>query len=160
MKVILKQNIAGLGQKGDEKEVKPGYARNFLLPKGLIVLARTSEAKGIIEESARLQENQDAESNKIEQILAKNQNTILKFKLKTKSGKKAFGSVKSEEIIAALQNQLGIKPKSIKPKTALKTIGEHKIQAVFSGGQKLDFSVLISSLSAKNNSKIKPTEVK
>src|SRR3990167_2271291 len=74
MKVILLKSIKDLGQKGDVKEVKEGYGRNFLLARGLAILAtqgavsfRQSELKNLAEHELKLEKDSEILKQKIEQ---------------------------------------------------------------------------------------------
>ena len=59
MRVVLKQEVRGLGRPGDVKEVADGYAQNFLLPKGLAIEASAGELKRVAQERASAQAKQD-----------------------------------------------------------------------------------------------------
>ncbi|MFN2521630.1 MAG: 50S ribosomal protein L9, partial [Candidatus Limnocylindria bacterium] len=59
MRVVLKQEVRGLGRPGDVKDVADGYAQNFLLPKGLAIEASAGELKRVAQERASLQAKQD-----------------------------------------------------------------------------------------------------
>ncbi len=108
MKVILLENIKGLGREGDVVDAKDGYANNFLLPKQLAVRA-TEENMAILEEKAeerRIQkekEKQDAQAV-FEQIHGKS----FELKVKTGSGDRLFGSVTAKEIAEEIGKQCNI----------------------------------------------------
>src|SRR2546423_14254250 len=59
MRVVLKQEVRGLGRPGDVKEVADGYAQNFLLPKGLAIEASAGELRRVAQERASAQAKQD-----------------------------------------------------------------------------------------------------
>ncbi|WP_306642452.1 50S ribosomal protein L9 [Sanyastnella coralliicola] len=102
MEVILKQEIEKLGSKDEIVTVRPGYARNYLIPQGLAEVA-TKSAKKILEE------NQRQRAHKEEKILAEAQGIAdkmgaLKLSIGAKAGEngKIFGSVNSIQIAEAL----------------------------------------------------------
>ena len=64
MKVILKQDVKKLGQKGEVKEVSDGYARNFLLPRGLAIEATDGKVKQLQERQERREKKREKEEQK------------------------------------------------------------------------------------------------
>ncbi len=149
MKIILTSEIKNIGQKGDIKEVKPGYARNFLFPKDLAVPADSARGQEIIKIKETESEKQGEEIGKIAELVRANQNFIIKFERKASSEGKLFGSVAVKEIKVAAEKKLGTKVESLTPDHPVKEIGDHKYNLGFKGQQTLDIIVSIVPLSIK-----------
>lgn len=127
MKVILLQDVKSLGKKGEIVNVNDGYARNFILPKKFGV-----EATGKNLNDLKLQKNNEkkvAQENleaakKLAAELAEGQAVLA---IKVGEGGRAFGSVSSKEIAAAVKEQmnLDVDKKKIQLKEAIKSLGTH-----------------------------------
>ena len=108
MKVILQQDVSGKGKKGQMIEVSPGYARNFLMPRGLALEATPDNINTMkLKEKARLAQLERDKAAAEE--LAKRLNGY-KVRVKANAGEsgKLFGSVTTKEISDALKEQYGI----------------------------------------------------
>ncbi|MBQ1274642.1 MAG: 50S ribosomal protein L9 [Cellulosilyticum sp.] len=145
MKVILTQDVKKVGKKGDLLEVKDGYARNALFPKGLAVEAnavnlnnRKLEQKA--EDKRKQQELDDAK--KIAEVINDKE---VKFAVKTGEGGKVFGSVTSKEIAEEIQKQFGVKvdKKKIQLKEAIKGLGGQKVVVKLHPSVSATVSVLV-----------------
>ena len=104
MDIILKENVEKLGFKNEIVSVKNGYGRNFLIPKGLGVLATESAIKVLnenLKQQAKKEETEIAAANKIAEALPKLE-IILKGKV-ADGGTKLFGSIKTVQFTDALQ---------------------------------------------------------
>ena len=108
MKVLLRSDVAGLGQKGDIVEVADGYGRNYLLPKGFAVLASRGVAAQA--ESMRLSRDQrDAvERAAAEELAARLGAASIAVSARAKGEGELFGSVSVTEIVDAVSAQLGV----------------------------------------------------
>jgi large subunit ribosomal protein L9 len=128
MKVILLENVEKLGKKGDLQEVADGYARNFLIPKKLAVLATKAEI-------AKLEEQKQIEAQKAEQELLHFQEVAtqldgLELEIPAKVGEegKLFGTVTASQIAEKLQEQgFKIKKEQIKLESPIKELGEYEV---------------------------------
>lgn len=125
MKVILLQEVPGLGQPGDVKEVAAGYARNYLLPRNLVTAATTSAMTSLHEQVAsakRRQAKMDAEHNTLAEKLS---NVTLTFAVRVGQGDRLYGSVTSQDIANALREQEGISidRRTIQLKEPLRALG-------------------------------------
>tara|TARA_Y100000739_G_C20484103_1_gene407333 strand:+ start:35 stop:478 length:444 start_codon:yes stop_codon:yes gene_type:complete len=102
MEIILKQDVAKLGFKNEIVTVKNGYGRNFLIPKGLAILA-TESAKKVLAENVKQQTKKDeaeiTAANKTAEALAK-LDIIIKAQV-AEGGDKLFGSIKSSQFTDA-----------------------------------------------------------
>ena len=102
MEIILKKDVAKLGFKNEIVTVKNGYGRNFLIPKGLAILA-TESAKKVLAENVKQQTKKDeaeiTAANKIAEALAK-LDIIIKAQV-AEGGDKLFGSIKSSQFTDA-----------------------------------------------------------
>ena len=108
MKVILKQDIKGVGKKDQIINAADGYARNFLIPRGLAVLADTGNMntlKAKNEANSARKERDLKESKKLAEELKTKMITI---SVKAGSNGKLFGGVTSKEISEALKQQLNV----------------------------------------------------
>ena len=126
MKIILKQSVDTLGKAGDIVKVKPGYGRNYLIPKGLGVLATPSMINATMQEIEQ-KAIKEAKSKENLEIIAKKLNTIkLTFALKAGEDDKLFGSVTTQMISDAL-NEKGYKvdKKYISVDETIKTLGNY-----------------------------------
>ena len=134
MKVILKEDIKKLGKKGEIVEVKDGYARNYLLKKGLAYLA-TKEAilrKKIEEEKQR--KKIEKETKALQALAQKLQEETLEFKLKINPKGKPFGSITRTKIFKELQKRgYPLKKSQILLQKPIKEFKEHLVEI------KLDF---------------------
>ncbi len=108
MKVILQQDVKGQGKKGQLIDVSDGYARNFLLPKKLAVIATAENLNTMKQqEKARLAQ-EAAERAAAMEIVEKLKGCMVKIPAKAGNGGKLFGSVTSKEVSEALKAQFGI----------------------------------------------------
>jgi large subunit ribosomal protein L9 len=128
MKVILLEPIANLGDVGTVVNVKPGYARNFLLPRGMATIASDSALKTLeakIRSQAKKSAERKTEAERLKEILE-----AVSLQVKVKSGdQKIYGSVTSREIAAALeaQNQITIDPKRLLLDKPIKELGDYTL---------------------------------
>ena len=126
MKIILKKDVEKLGFKNEIVSVKDGYARNFLIPKGLAILA-TESAKKILAENLRQQaKKEDAEVEAAKKLAEEIKNSEVTIKVKVAEDKvKLFGSVKVSQLTDALSS-LGhnVDSKFIKL-TSIKEVGDY-----------------------------------
>ena len=126
MKIILKKDVEKLGFKNEIVSVKDGYARNFLIPKGLAILA-TESAKKILAENLRQQtKKEDAEVEAANKLAEEIKNSKVTIKVKVAEDKvKLFGSVKVSQLVNALSS-LGhdVDSKFIKL-TSIKEVGDY-----------------------------------
>lgn len=130
MKIILSQDIIGVGRKGEVKNVSDGYARNFLLPNKLGQIATPAAIASA--EKLRKQTEQDKEVQK--DILEKNIKglTGLKVQLKAKANEKGhlFSIIHPDEISKILKEEhhLDIPSKFIEIEKPIKELGEHTLK--------------------------------
>ena len=105
MEIILKQDVNNLGSKDDVVVVKDGYARNFLIPKGLAIMATVS-AKKVLAENIKQRAHKEAKIKaEAEKIAPKMAGLKLIIGAKTSSTGKIFGSVNTIQIAEALQEK-------------------------------------------------------
>lgn len=107
MKVILQQDVKGKGKKGQLIDVSDGYARNFLLPKKLALVATTDNINTMqLQEKAR-REREAAEREEAVELSRKLKAASVTVTAKAGAGGKLFGSVTTKEISVAIKEQLG-----------------------------------------------------
>ena len=129
MKVILKQDVKGTGKKGDILDVSDGFAKNFLLKKGL-----AEQASSVAVNSLKIQKEAEArrraeEIAAIRELAKKMDKAQVQVAIKCGENGKVFGSVTSKEIAARLA-ELGydVDKKKILLKDPIKTVGEYAVE--------------------------------
>jgi len=105
MEVILKQDIPNLGYANEKVNVKPGYGRNYLIPKGIAILATDSNKK-VLSEVMKQKAHKEAKIKGTAEEVAKGlQNIVVKIGAKAAESGKIFGSVNTIQIAQALKDQ-------------------------------------------------------
>jgi large subunit ribosomal protein L9 len=130
MKVILKQDVKTLGKKESMVEVNDGYARNYLLPRGLAVEANTSNINVMNTKKQAEKMKKDKELAKARELAAKLKKTTVVIKAKAGENGKLFGSITSKDIAEKLKSDFGLdvdKRKLVVPE-ALKSLGTTEVE--------------------------------
>ena len=129
IEVILREDIKTLGRAGEMVRVKPGYARNYLLPQGLAYEATEGNKKRVAAEAnARTSRNQ-AERAEAERAAATLNGVSLSLKGKAGEEGKLFGSITSQDIAEAL-GRAGhtVDKRRIELEHPIKTVGDHPVR--------------------------------
>ncbi|WWP01017.1 MAG: 50S ribosomal protein L9 [Candidatus Dasytiphilus stammeri] len=130
MEIILLKKVTNLGDFGEKINVKAGYARNFLIPQGMAVLA-TKKNLDSFEMRCQEIENQKIEIFNNAVQIAEKINSIGELKIQAKAGKngRLFGSIGARDIVSTLTfNGIKITRNAIRlPDGVLRTIGRHEI---------------------------------
>jgi large subunit ribosomal protein L9 len=105
MEVILRQAVEKLGQPGDVVKVSPGFARNYLLPRGIAYAATAGNLKRIAQEKARLQAAEDERRGGAQTIATRLETVSLTFSARVGEEGKLFGSVTASDIAEQLHAQ-------------------------------------------------------
>ena len=108
MKVLLVQSVEKLGSAGEVKEVSGGYGRNYLIPKGLAVLASRGQVKQAEERIAAIRKREQANRREVEALAAKIAGQTLRFTVRAGELDRLYGSVTSAEIAERLGKQIGV----------------------------------------------------
>jgi large subunit ribosomal protein L9 len=125
MKVIFQQDVKGQGKKGELKEVAEGYARNFLLPRGLAVEASTGNINALKDQKRREAARKQEELEKARRLAAELENITVTIHTKAGDGGRLFGSVTSKQISQMLKQEyrLQVDKKKIQLDEPIRTLG-------------------------------------
>jgi len=128
IEVILREDVRTLGRAGEMVRVKPGYARNYLLPKGLAFEATEGNKKRIAAETRARTSRNEADRTEAQRVAATLAGVTLKLSGKAGEEGKLFGSVTSQDIADALERQGHVVDKRrIELEHPIKTVGEHAV---------------------------------
>jgi large subunit ribosomal protein L9 len=144
MKVILKQNVDSLGKAGDAVKVADGYARNYLIPKGLAVEASNWSLKTLENEKMQIMKKLETEKKKAEVMIERLAGVTLSLTRRVGEQDKLFGSVTTKDIEQSLQ-ELGIEidRKMIILEEPIKTSGEFPVKIKLQPGVMTEIKITV-----------------
>ena len=105
MEVILRQSVEKLGHPGDVVKVSPGYARNFLIPRGIAVEATAGNKRRIEQQQQRLESAENARRESASTVAERLEQVSLTFSARVGEEGKLFGSVTAADIVQQLETQ-------------------------------------------------------
>ena len=144
MKVILKEDVQNLGQQGDVVEVKSGYARNYLMPQKLAILFTKQQKKSIDEAQIVEERKLEREKDQLESVLKQVEGLSLSLKMQSEEDSKLFGSVTKLDIVKLLEeNGITIDKKYVDLSSPIKTLGEHKVNIMFTKEMSASFTLTV-----------------
>ncbi len=129
MKILLTQDVESLGKAGEIKRVADGYARNFLIPRGMAVMATEGATKQVQVQSkaeVKLRRRTEEEAASLAEILWQ---LTLTFKAKAGEKDRLYGSITSSDIAEALERETGrtFDKRKVQLKGAIHELGTHKV---------------------------------
>ena len=129
MKVILLDNIKGVGKKDEIINAADGYARNYLLPKKLAVEANAENMSKLNNKKEAASFKKDVERQNAEELAKKLKGIMLKLKVKSGENGKIFGGITPKEIADNLKSQYNfeVDKKKIELKDTIKALGEYNV---------------------------------
>ncbi|EKE11695.1 MAG: hypothetical protein ACD_15C00037G0024 [uncultured bacterium] len=145
MKVILLQDVKGLGRKGDLKEVAEGYARNFLLSRKLAEIANAGSVKKITDIKSKQKEKDQMDLEKTQALADSIEGRSVTILMKEKNGK-LFGSVHSKEISNAMKKEgILVSEKAIALENPIKELGEYEVPVKLDHSIETSIAVIVES---------------
>lgn len=149
MKLILKETISTLGREGDVVNVKPGYGRNFLLPRKKAVAATVVNLATLEQNRAEIQARLDQEKAKAEKLAQKINGLTVVIEQLAGTDNRLFGSVTTTDISAKLAEQnIEIDKRHIVLADPIKTLGNFPVQIKVGFQIVADITVSVSRLTA------------
>ncbi len=128
MEVILRQSVDNVGHPGDIVKVSPGFARNYLLPRGLAYEATAGNRNRIAKEAARLESAENARRGGARQIADKIEAVNLTFSARVGDEGKLFGSVTAADIAEQLVAQgIQVEKRMIDLHEPIKALGVYRV---------------------------------
>jgi large subunit ribosomal protein L9 len=128
MEVILRQAVDTLGHTGDIVKVSAGYARNFLLPRGIAYEATAGNKKRLEQERARLEAAEGERRGSAQELAAKIEQVSLTFSARVGEEGKLFGSVTTADIAHELEKQgLHVEKRQIDLHEPIKALGVYRV---------------------------------
>lgn len=142
MKVVLKQDVKNIGKKDELCEVKDGYARNYLLPRGLAVPADAAAVNEVKTKESARQHKKDVEQQAARQLAAQLEGHVVTIHAKAGESGRLFGAVTAKDIAAALAKQgMNIDKRKLTLKEKeVKSFGVYEVEAKIAPGISAQFS--------------------
>ena len=129
MKVILLQNVPGLGTQGDLVEVADGYGRNYLIPRGLAEQATKGNVKSLEMRREALKKRAQREEAQARELASRLEALTVTIRAKAGESGRLFGSVTTSDIVQALQESAGIEldRRKIELEEPIKALGRYQV---------------------------------
>ena len=148
MKLILRQTVETLGQAGDVVNVKPGYARNYLLPKGLAYMASAANLRRIEEESRHREEQERRDYLEASRQAARLED--LKIAVSARAGDEGqlFGSVTVRDICEKVEESgldFELDRRAVHLSEPIKSVGEHRVPIRYQSGVEVELLVVVEA---------------
>ena len=146
MNILLNEDVKNLGAMGDVVKVKDGYARNFLIPQGVAVVASKKSINAMQHEQRIIDEKRKKLLSVAEQLAAKVSDAKLSFTMKAGEEGKLFGSITSMDIAEQLSQQgVEVEKKKISIAAPIKSLGEHSVEVSFGLGVNATVTVTVTA---------------
>jgi len=145
MKVVLLEDLPGKGRAGDIKEVNKGYAKNFLLPQGLAMVATPTVIKQVEARLEREGLEESVDRDKLVELAQQVEGREIHLKARTGAGERLFGSITAADIAEELSRATGsvIDKKKIDIEKPLRQSGSYEIGVRLAGDLKPQITVVI-----------------
>ncbi|MEX0332501.1 MAG: 50S ribosomal protein L9 [Puniceicoccaceae bacterium] len=144
--LLLLQPVENLGNEGDTITVKTGYARNFLLPRGLAIPVTRANRKQIESLKDRAEKRRAAELESAQQVAAKLETIKIVFAVKTGPGGKMFGAVTAQDLVTRIAEEgVELDKKQVSLYTPVKSLGKHSTRVRLHEDVTLDFEFEVVS---------------
>lgn len=146
MKVILSQDVFNLGQMGDTVDVKSGYARNYLLPRKMAVIAESASAKQIAHEMGIIKRREQKMQAELVGVKAELEKITVEIKARAGENEKLFGSVTNSNIAEAL-HEMGheFDRRRLELKEPIKALGVYTVPLKLGAGVEAEIKVWVSA---------------
>ena len=128
MKVILLKDLKNQGKKGEIKEVKDGYAKNFLIKNGYAIKETKESLKILDRENKQAQELDEKNKKEAKELKQKLEQEKIKFQVKTGKNDKVFGSISVKQIKDKLDEKYKIDKKQIIINNPISSLGFHEVE--------------------------------
>ena len=144
MEVILRESVEKLGHPGDVVKVSPGFARNYLLPRGIAYEATPGNLKRIAQEKERLEAAENLRRAAAQEVATKLEPISLTFSARVGEEGKLFGSVTSADIAQQLEAQgVHIEKRMIDLHEPLRALGVYKVPVKLHADVKAEIKVWV-----------------
>ena len=147
MRVVLRDDVESLGNKGDLVDVADGYARNYLVPRGLAIKA----TRGVVAQADAMRRNREAREVRdrqaaealVPQLAAKR----ISVSVRAGEGGKLFGSVTTADVVAAVAEQTGIEldRKQVELAESIREVGEYEVVVKLDAGVEATLALEIAA---------------
>jgi len=128
MEIILKEDVAGLGYKNDIVTVKPGYGRNYLIPRGLAVAATESNKKVIAENMRQAAHKAEKIKREAQELADRIGDLVIQIVTKAGESGKIFGAVTANQLSEALREKgFEVDRKKVVFKSEIKMLGQYTV---------------------------------
>lgn len=146
MKVILKQDIKGVGKKDQVINAADGYARNFLFPKNLAVPADTGNMNNLKAKNESVQYRKGEDLKEAKEIAERMKTITVKISVKAGENGRLFGAVTAKEIAEALKKDFGIEvdKKKVLLQESIKVAGATKVDVKLNEGVVASVQVMVT----------------
>ncbi|MBW2452355.1 MAG: 50S ribosomal protein L9 [Deltaproteobacteria bacterium] len=149
MEIILTENVKGLGNIGEVVNVKPGFARNFLIPKGMAVVASQQNMKELEHHKRQLTRKAEKLSQEAADIKARIEAVECTFAHKASEEGKLFGSVTTMEIAEGLAAKgIEVDRRKILLESPIKSLGVHDVEIKLNAGVNATIKVHVVDINA------------
>ena len=147
IEIVLKENLDNLGYLGDVVRVRRGYARNYLIPRGLGVMATRSNLKQVEHEKAVQAQRAAKLRGEQERLIADLEKVVLMIAKEAGDDGKLYGSVTSADVFEALNvKEIDVdKRKLVMPEKAIKEVGSYEVGVKFPYGLMAKFKLEVKT---------------
>ena len=144
MKIILQQDVHGLGKKDDIVNAIDGYAKNYLIPRGMAIEATAGNVNEAKNKQKAAADKKQRALDQAREFAARLENKTVTIKAKAGESGKLFGAVSAKDIADALKEQYGadVDKKKIVLHDPIKTAGEHRVELRIHAG--VAFTILVN----------------
>jgi len=145
MEVILLKDVKGLGESGQVRRVADGYARNYLIPRGLAAVATAGARKRAAEQAASTAKRQESQRDEAEAQAAKIGDVELVFSAKAGDTGRLYGSITNGDIAEKLSERLGsaVDKRKVLLEDPIKEIGKTKVEVKLHSDVKITVTVIV-----------------
>jgi large subunit ribosomal protein L9 len=145
MKVVLLEDLPGKGKAGEIKEVSKGYAKNFLLPRGLALVATTTVMKQVESRLEKEKLEESIDRDKLAELAQQIEGKEIRFRARMGAGERLFGSITAADVAEELSRVIGsvIDKKKIDIEESLRKTGSYEVAVKLASDIKPKITVVI-----------------
>jgi large subunit ribosomal protein L9 len=148
MKIVLRQDVENLGEKGSVKNVADGYARNYLIPRGMAVVATPGELKVVATNEAVKQRKVARQEQELQGLADRINGQKLEFEARAGSSGRLFGSITNGDIAEKLSKAVGaeIDRRKVVIDEPIRTVGDHAVTVSLVGKLRPQITVVVKGI--------------